>query len=215
MSIPLALFIAAVLWGIAYGVFVAPRPQSHWRAIAKTVPVALLATSALAADLPVFLIAALALSALGDWFLAYEGERNFLAGLVSFLLAHLAYTAFFFALQDPYWTGGIAFFAGTLLVFVFSVGVFRRLRPHLGPMRLPVAAYTGVLSAMAVAALSRGPDPVLLAGVVLLLASDTVLAFEKFTFAPDSPSRRWSAPFVWFAYLFGQALVSAAFLFAI
>ncbi len=64
MSIPVALFIAAVLWGIAYGVFVAPRPQSHWRAIAKTVPVALLATSALAADLPVFLIAALALSAL-------------------------------------------------------------------------------------------------------------------------------------------------------
>jgi uncharacterized membrane protein YhhN len=214
MNLPLALFVAAVVWGTIYGAFIAPRPQSHVRAIAKTAAVALLAAAAFSADLPVLLVVALALSAIGDHFLAYEGERNFLAGLVSFLLAHVSYTTFFFAQQDPVWSGTMAFFAGTLLIFAFSLGVFRRLRPALGQMRLPVAVYTGVLSAMAVSALARGPDPVLLAGVALLLASDAVLAFEKFSFAPDSRHRRWSAPFVWFSYLFGQAMVTAAFLFA-
>jgi uncharacterized membrane protein YhhN len=209
------LFIAAVLCGVVYGVTLSNWPQSHLRALAKTVPVALLAGAAYAADMPALLVLALALSALGDLFLAYDGERNFLAGLVSFLLAHVSYTVLFFSGQDPVWSGTLPFFAGTLLEFVFSMSVFRRLRPRLGSMRLPVALYTGILSAMAVAALSRGPDPLLLAGVVLLLASDAVLAFERFTFEPQSPYRRWSGPFVWFAYLFGQALVTAAFVFAV
>jgi uncharacterized membrane protein YhhN len=209
------LFIAAVLWGVAYGVTLANWPQSHLRAAAKTVPVALLAVTAYAANMPGLLVLALALSALGDFFLAYEGERNFLAGLVSFLLAHVSYIVLFFGQQDPVWSGTLPFFAGTVLVFAFSMSVFRRLRPHLGPMRLPVALYTGILSAMAVAALARGPDPLLIAGVVLLVASDAVLAFERFTFEPQSAHRRWSGAFVWFTYLFGQALVTSAFVFAV
>ena len=209
------LYIAAVLWGVGYGVSLRNWPQSHARAIAKTVPVALLSATAFAAGMPPLLVLALALSALGDFFLTYEGERNFLAGLVSFLLAHVSYIVLFFGEQDPVWSGTLPFFAGTLLIFVFSMSVFRRLRPHLGGMRLPVALYTGILSAMAVAALARGPDPVLIAGVVLLVASDAVLAFERFMFEPQSAHRRWSGAFVWFTYLLGQALVTAAFIFAV
>lgn len=208
------LYGCAIAWGTAYGLFILARRRDHLRAAAKTIAVTLLAATALLSGQPVLLVLALALSALGDFFLAYEGEHNFFAGLVSFLLAHIAYCTLFFAGQDPVWSGGIGFFAGTIAIFAFALAMLRQLRPHLGKMRLPVTLYTGILSAMAIAALSRGLDPVLLPGIGLLLASDTVLAFERFVFAPDSPNRRWSGPVIWFTYLFGQALVLATFLFA-
>lgn len=123
---------------------------------------------------------ALVLSALGDLLLAFRGERFFLAGLVAFLLGHLAYIRLFFAGQDEAWSSGPVFFAATVVVVMLTLGVFRTLRPRLGAMRLPVATYTGVIAAMAVAALSRGPDAMLLTGVALFLASDMTLAFETF-----------------------------------
>jgi uncharacterized membrane protein YhhN len=205
------LFWAAIASGIAYGAFVMKRPQSHLRAIAKTVPVALLAASAWMSGLPLLLVLALALCALGDLFLAHEGERAFLAGLVAFLLGHVVYAILFFDGQDPVWSGTLPFFAGTVAIFAFALGVFRVLRPKLGDFRLPVMIYTGILSAMAVAALSRGPDPLLIAGVALLMASDAVLAFEKFAFDTNSPNKAWSGPFIWFSYFLGQALVVVAF----
>lgn len=204
------LYWLAVGWGVLYGLVFAHRPRNHLRAFAKTAAVTLLAVAAVAGGLPQLLVAALAFSALGDGLLAYEGEKNFLAGLVSFLLAHLCYTALFFASQDPVWSASLPFFAATIAVLAFALAVFRRLRPHLGSMRLPVALYSGVLSAMAVAALARGPDPLLIGGVIALLASDAVLAFERFVFTAASSHRRWSGPVVWFAYLLGQALVFAA-----
>jgi uncharacterized membrane protein YhhN len=203
----------SLAWGIAYGVLLLDGPPSHLRAMAKAFAVGLMAVLAYVAGLPHLLAIALLLSAIGDWFLAFDGEQPFMAGLVSFLLAHLCYCWLFFGGQDPAWSGSLPFFAGTVLIFAVTLGLYRILQRSLGAMRLPVALYTGVLSAMATAALSRGPDPVLIAGVVLLLSSDAVLAFEKFRFAGDSPSRKWSGPFVWFAYLFGQALVLGAFLF--
>jgi uncharacterized membrane protein YhhN len=205
------LFWAAIASGIAYGAFMMRRPQSHVRAIAKTVPVALLAASAWVSGLPLLLVLALALCALGDLFLAYDGERAFLGGLVAFLLGHVVYAVLFFDGQDPLWSASLPFLAGTFAIFAFALGMLRVLRPKLGTFRFPVMVYTGILSAMAVAALSRGPDPVLLSGVVLLMASDAVLAFEKFAFSPSSPNRKWSGPFIWFSYFFGQSLVLLAF----
>ncbi len=208
------LFPLAVVLGVLYGLLFLQRPRNLARAVAKTGAIALLSLAALAADLPVLLVAALALSALGDWFLAFEGERNFLGGLVSFLLAHLCYAALFTGGQDAVFSAGLPFFAGTIVIFAFALGVLRKLRPHLGKMRLPVTVYTGVLCAMAVAALSRGPDVLLLPGVVLLLVSDAVLAFERFVFDRRAPQRSWSSPVVWFSYLAGQALVTASFMYA-
>lgn len=204
-------FWAAIAAGTAYGLLIIKRPTGHARAFAKTVPVALLAVSAWLSGNPVLLVVALAFCALGDLFLAYVGERAFLAGLVAFLLGHIVYSVLFFDGQDQGWSASMPFFAGTVAIFAFALGVFRALRPKLGDLRLPVMVYTGILSAMAVAALSRGPDPLLLSGVVLLMASDAVLAFEKFAFDTNSPNKSWSGPFIWFSYFFGQALVVLAF----
>ncbi|MFZ1815082.1 MAG: lysoplasmalogenase [Rhizobiaceae bacterium] len=207
------IFIAAIVAGLVYGSKFLWTPQGLPRAILKTIPVSLLAISTLVDAQPYGLVAALALSAAGDWFLAFRGERNFLLGLVSFLLAHLAYAALFFQAQDLAWTAGMPFFAATVVLLAISLAIFRRLREHLGPMKIPVAIYTGAIAAMAISALGRGLDPVLLPGVLLFMASDTVLAHELFVLDEDSPVRRYTAPFVWFAYFIGQALITAAFLY--
>ncbi len=205
------LFPVAIVWGVVYGLIFLNRPKNVVRALAKTGGVVVLALAALVADLPLFLVAALALSALGDWFLAFDGERNFLGGLVSFALAHLAYAALFFAGQDQAWASGLPFLAGTVLVFTYALGIYRRLRPHLGSMRIPAAIYCGLIAAMAVAAWSTGPNRVLLIGVLLFMASDTMLAFDAFVFGKDSPRRRWSAPAIWFSYFAAQVLIFSHF----
>lgn len=206
-------FVAGIFSGIVYWPVFGAKPVSLRRALAKTLPVALLAFAAFAGGEAHMLTIALALSALGDWMLAFKGERYFLAGLSAFLGAHLGYCALFFAGQDAAWSGGLVFFAGTVFVFALAIGVYRRLRPHLGSMRWPVAAYCAVIAAMAVAAWARGPDPLLLAGVALFLASDIVLAFETFVLEEHAPQRRWSGQVIWYAYFAGQVLILAAFLF--
>src|SRR5690606_3288864 len=89
----------AILIGLSY-VAILPKPTSHFRSVWKTLPVALLALYAFLMEAPGLLVLALVLSALGDAFLAYEGEKNFASGLASFLLAHIAYGALFFVVGD-------------------------------------------------------------------------------------------------------------------
>ncbi len=208
-----ALFATSVALALFYGAIWLPRSLGPVRATLKTVPVALLTVLALYSGQPLMLAVALGLSAVGDWLLAHEGERPFLGGLAAFLLAHLAYCVLFAAGQDPEWSASAPFLAGAVLVLGLAFSVFSRLRPHLGNMRLPVAIYAGAIAAMAITALSRGPDPLLLGGVALFLASDIVLASERFVLTGDSPWRRWSAPFIWHAYYAGQALIAASFVF--
>lgn len=208
-----SVYVAAVLCGLCYGFFL-ERGQGVGRAVAKTVPLVLLAIAAWLMDAPWLLVAGFALSAVGDWCLAFAGEKFFLAGLVSFLAAHLAYARLFFLGQDPGWSAGPYFLAGAVIVFAVALGVFRRLRGRLGPMKWPVAIYTAVIATMAVAALSRGPDPVLLAGAALFMASDIALAFETFPPTENARAHRWRGWFIWYAYFIGQALIGAAYLLA-
>jgi uncharacterized membrane protein YhhN len=99
------------------------------------------------------------------------------------------------------------FLAGTALIFAVALGAFRCLRPFLGPMRIPVALYSGVIAAMAVAGLSRGPDPALVGGVALFMASDLALAIRTFRLSPESLWRPAFDRFVWFSYLASQLLI--------
>ena len=65
------------------------------RSAAKTLAVALLASLAVMQGGPPLLVAALALSAVGDAFLSREGEKAFLGGLTSFLAAQIVYVVLF------------------------------------------------------------------------------------------------------------------------
>lgn len=120
---------------------------------------------------------ALALSTAGDVALLGEGQTAFPAGLGSFLTAHLAWVA---DLRSR--PGGGRVSARPVLALPY-IGAWLGLNAFLwgrtGGDRWPVALYSAVLTAMAVAALDTD-DPRAAAGGALFLVSDSLLALERF-----------------------------------
>ena len=127
----------------------------------------------------------LALSLAGDVFLMLPGNK-FLWGLASFLCAHVAYVWAFtlgvgFAPAQLVWLAPFAFFG--LMVVVF---LWRGL--HGAVLRGAVVAYVAVIVVMAWRAAVRAQSSVVpypsavtaLAGACLFLASDSILAIDRF-----------------------------------
>ena len=127
------------------------------------------------------LFTGLLLSWFGDMFLIPKGaKRWFLAGLVSFLLGHVAYvTAFWLYGGDR---DVLALAAGVSVIP--AIVVLRWLWPHLKmQMRGPVVAYILVISAMisaAIMAYSAGQRWEILVGAILFYLSDLFVARHRF-----------------------------------
>ncbi len=125
-----------------------------------------------------WIIAALTLCAVGDFCLLWD--RSFDAGLIAFLLGHVAYVAGF-TLALP--IGGWPLL---ILVPLVTAGAFasRWLWPHLGSRRLPIVIYLIVISIMVWGGLStflRGVLPWTAAvGAVLFYLSDLAVARHRF-----------------------------------
>lgn len=128
------------------------------------------------------IVAGLVLSAVGDLALIPRERRSFQAGLVAFLLAHVAYTLAFAQHADPLSLPP----AGLLLIGLASLVLYLYFRPHLGRMKAPVAAYVAVITAMLVAAWAvavRSPGPFgwqVAAGATLFYLSDITVARSRF-----------------------------------
>jgi alkenylglycerophosphocholine/alkenylglycerophosphoethanolamine hydrolase len=144
------------------------------------------ATAPLSLPYTQWVLVALALSLCGDVFLMFgdgarASDRAFIAGLVSFLLAHLAFVwAFAQGLRAPELPGWLA------IVVFYAVGLLLVLLPRAGAHKLPVLAYCLVLAAMVFAAAARhasfGDTSSLLAvlGALLFLVSDSLLGVRRF-----------------------------------
>jgi uncharacterized membrane protein YhhN len=145
----------------------------------------------------------LGLSLLGDVFLLWP-QPGFVPGLVSFLLAHLAYIAAFCL---P------ARFAAKPLVFAayatVAAAILWQLWPGIpSPLRLPVLAYVVCLACMAAQAATwwrvnaHGADEPwarrAAIGGALFMASDSLLAFNKFM-QPLPLSALWILLTYWLA----------------
>jgi uncharacterized membrane protein YhhN len=126
----------------------------------------------------------LVLSLLGDIALLWP-QSGFLPGLIAFLLAHVAYIVAFTReqrfLAQPAALASYALVAGAVLAFLWSY------IPE--GLRVPVAGYVLAITAMsaqtAVVGLSvqgdaRGRARLLMLGGALLMASDVLLATNKF-----------------------------------
>lgn len=150
-------------------------------------------------------LAGLALSWAGDLLLVFPGKAAFLAGLASFLAAHLAYVAAFVRRGLSPLVAAVAF----ALLLVPRHLVLRWLRPHVsGGMARPVAAYALAITAMVAGALgtfAAHPDPVLVAGAVLFYLSDLTVARDRFV-APGPVNRLVGLPL----YYAGQVLLAVA-----
>jgi uncharacterized membrane protein YhhN len=139
-------------------------------------PAALAALVVYAAAEPVFqpwLIAALVLSLLGDVYLMLPVDL-FVAGLASFLLAHLAYVATFAA---PIGTRVAAAVAVALLTSPVAARVLRNVDAT--PVRLAVASYMLVIALMVGSAIASG-NLVATSGAILFLVSDSLIAWNRF-----------------------------------
>lgn len=161
-------------------------------------------------------------SLIGDVLLIpQDNPRAFLFGLVAFLLAHVTYIAGFLYAQSSLalernTTAEVITAAALLFV---AAATYAYLHPALGKMRLPVIAYSIVISLMVHRAFAiawvhpgPGPLPVLLAvGALLFFVSDVILAINKFRLAGRMPRYR---PMNLSTYYTGQLLIalSAAFM---
>ncbi|MEN8233339.1 MAG: lysoplasmalogenase [Actinomycetota bacterium] len=142
-------------------------------------------------------LVALALSWAGDLLLTYESRQAFLAGLVVFLLGHVAYSVAFGYRGVALVAAGIALIA----VGIIAVLVWRWLAPYVGDMAVPVLAYIAIISVMVVLAFgTSGTDPnwMITTGAVLFFASDILVARNRFV-APGVVNRVWGLPLYYLA----------------
>lgn len=123
------------------------------------------------------LFAGLLLSVVGDVALDLERERYFIIGLGSFLVAHLLYISAF--LHNFSFPRARLPFILLILAYGLVVGWFLRDIP--GGKLVPVMVYLGAITVMAISAVCVGPvTPWLIAGAVVFMLSDTVIAIDKF-----------------------------------
>ena len=128
-------------------------------------------------------VAALVASLAGDVFLMLRhdreeaGERHlFVAGLASFLVAHLLYTAGFLVDAPP--AGRLALASAVVAVAAAVVGT-RIVRAASASLQAPVTAYVVVISAMVATALAAG-DSLAAVGAVTFYASDFLIGWTRF-----------------------------------
>lgn len=157
-----------------------------------------------------WMLVGLVLGATGDAALLGHGPRWFLAGLVAFLLGHVAYVVGLAQLVDPSrWIS----VAGVPALLPISAGaiVLSLLWCRLGDMRGPVIGYVVVIVLMVIGAIAMFrahamADPArtrLLAGTVLFFVSDVAVARDRFV-AEAFVNRLWGLP----AYYAGQLLIA-------
>lgn len=196
------LVILAAVAALAYAAL-RPRPEGDLaRSLAKTASVALLAIAAVAGGAPPAIGAGLALGALGDWFLSRPGDRAFLAGMAAFGAGHLAYAGQFLA-----WGQGAPPPGPALAFLALALSTELWLAPHAGSLRWPVRGYVLLIAGMALAAMTVTGRPLSALGAAMFVASDLLLAIEKFT--PRGRALGGIGLAVWVLYWTGQALILA------
>jgi uncharacterized membrane protein YhhN len=129
---------------------------------------------------------ALLFSWAGDVLLMFESTNSnfFIFGLAAFLIAHIFYILFYEnvirkdGIRKNYWW--------FLPVIIYYIALIYILSPNLGDMKLPVRIYGIVISYMLVKALQTGgiknlgAATLMIAGAVLFITSDSILAINKF-----------------------------------
>ena len=126
------------------------------------------------------LLAGLVFALIGDIFLMLPREQ-FVAGLVSFLIAHLFFILAFTGNHGFYWN-----WIYLAPIFVYFTLLINILIKHTGKMTLPVIVYSVVImifvwqAAGRYATLPNSFTVFALYGAILFVLSDSLLAYDKF-----------------------------------
>lgn len=155
------------------------------------------------ADMRVAFVVALVLSLAGDVLLMLPGEKWFVPGLGTFLLAHLAYVVGFAI--GPGTGAELAVGALITLVVAVPLGVrlLRAVRRTTPALVGPVAAYVTVIAVMVACATGWG-NAWAIVGAWLFFASDALIGETRFVRAGRADAR-WGRLAVIVTYHLGQA----------
>jgi uncharacterized membrane protein YhhN len=143
-------------------------------------------------------VAALVLSLAGDVFLMLPQDR-FVPGLVSFLLAHLAYIPGLWLAMEGVADLAVPAAVVALVAAPVLLRVLRAVRETDATLVLPVAVYATVISVM-VATAGATRNPVAIMGAVLFYGSDLTIAWNRFV-----AERSWARVAIHVTYHLGQA----------
>lgn len=164
--------------------------------------------------LHIFMIAGLLFSWAGDVVLELSKNNDslFIVGLVCFLLAHIMYLIVFFLTPGKNSILNNRFYL-LIPVLIYGVILVSCLYADLAGMRLPVILYTIVILSMLAGALNRIEKVkkvsfyLVLAGAILFVISDSVIAFNKFVHQFDS-----SGIVIMSTYVIAQYLIVAGYI---
>jgi uncharacterized membrane protein YhhN len=207
------LIVLSAVAAITYGAVLVMAPVSALRTGVKMMAVGALALLAWLSGphnlVGMLLCAALALSAVGDGFLAGDPKRWLGLGLASFLIAHGLYVAAFWSLGEH---GHLVSSPRLALIGACVAGgaiMLAWLWQYLGAMRAAVSIYVAAIVAMLATSLLLPWQawPVMV-GAVAFMASDAILSAELFRKARLGNSERLSAYAVWALYYGGQATIT-------
>lgn len=157
------------------------------------------------------LLAALTLSWIGDIILMFadKGELYFIAGLLAFLLSHISYIILFSKqLKINLQKSKIIYWIGVTAIALYLIVMMLILLPSLGDLKAPVFVYALTISIMLLFALKgflnwQKPASIyILIGAIIFVASDSILAFDKF-YAP----LKCSSFLIMVTYLIAQYLI--------
>jgi uncharacterized membrane protein YhhN len=144
-------------------------------------------------------LAGLILGAIGDVCLLGQAKAYFIAGLVSFLLGHVAYVVAFSTLPSSVPQALMAAVVVTAIILFVARWVF----PHAPDMRVPIGIYMLVIAAMCVVAIGAGAAGapwMIPVGAVMFTASDIAVVRDRFV-APGFVNRLWGLPLYYAAQL--------------
>ena len=160
---PLSLFSKPLLMPLLIGYFVS-------------------ASGANRSPLKKFVVLALVFSWVGDTVLMFQNIDGmyFIIGLVAFLLAHVMYIVGFTKLKNS--TTKVERLAIIVFFLAYSATLVIFLWPGLGNMKAPVMLYALVLTIMGVLGVIKSTTnhPYITFGVLFFVASDSILALNKF-----------------------------------
>lgn len=144
-------------------------------------------------------LAGLILGAFGDVCLLGGGKKSFIAGLVSFLLGHVAYVVAFASL--PISTSH-ALIAAIVMAVVMAL-IARWVFPHAPDMRVPIGIYMLVIAAMCVVAVGAGAAGapwMIPVGALMFTVSDIAVVRDRFV-NTAFVNRLWGLPLYYAAQL--------------
>lgn len=157
------------------------------------------------------LLTALFFSWMGDVLLLFDdiAEIYFILGLLAFLISHISYCVLFNKqIVGEIQINKIFFGIGSIIIAVYLTGMVLFLMPNLGDLKIPVIIYAAVISTMLLFAFNgsliwQKPGSLyVFAGAVVFVASDSILAFNKFHAVIEK-----SSFFIMLTYLMAQYLI--------